>query len=179
MNDILKELEQKIKQIKFFISDVDNVLTDGYVYYNSAGIDTIAIHVHDGSGIKLLQQGGIKVGLISGRKSDAIIKWAQAIEVDEVFTGHLNKLIPYETIKDKYNLKDNEIGYMGDDLTDQSILCRVGFAVAVCNAVDEIKKIAHYITQKKAGNGALREVAEIILKVQGQWEKVVSFYKNL
>lgn len=173
-----KELEERIKQVKFLICDVDNVVTNGYVYYASSGIDTIAVHVHDGSGVKLLQQGGVKVGLISGRKSDAIIKWADAIQVDEVFTGYLNKLIPYTSIKSKYNLNDSEIAYIGDDLTDYSILSRVGFAIAVNNAASEIKKTAHYITSKSPGNGAIREVAELILKIQRKWEEVISYYKN-
>lgn len=175
---IKKELQKKIKNIKFFISDVDNVLTNGYVYYSSTGTDTIAIHVHDGSGVKLLQQGNIKVGLISGRKSDAITKWATVLGIDEIFTGHLNKLIPYEDIKNKYNLNDSEIAYIGDDLTDYSVLSRVGFAITVSNAVQEVKETAHYVTTKNPGNGAIREVAEIILKVQGKWEKTISYYKN-
>ncbi len=173
-----EELSGRIKRIRFFISDVDNVLTNGYVYYSSTGTDTIAIHVSDGSGIKLLQQGNIKVGLISGRKSEAITRWATALGIDEVFTGYLNKLIPYENIKSKYNLNDSEIAYIGDDLTDYSVLSRVGFAIAVNNAVEEVKEAAHYITTKNPGNGAIREVVEIILKVQGKWEEITSYYKN-
>lgn len=175
---ITRELEEKIKKIKFFLSDVDNVLTNGYVYYSSTGVDTVAIHVHDGSGVKLLQQGNIKVGLISGRKSDAIIKWATDLGIDEIFTGYLNKLIPYENIKSKYNLDDSEIAYIGDDFTDYSVLSRVGFAIAVSNAVQDVKEAAHYTTTKSPGNGAIREVAEIILKVQGKWEEITSYYKN-
>jgi 3-deoxy-D-manno-octulosonate 8-phosphate phosphatase (KDO 8-P phosphatase) len=172
------ETVEKIRQIRFLISDVDNVLTDGMVYYSSNGIDSVAIHVHDGSAVKLLQQGGIKVGLISGRKSEAILKWAQAIGVEEVYIGYLNKLIPYEQIKNKYGLTDVQIAYLGDDLTDLSILSRVGFPIAVSTAVAEVKEKALYITKTKAGCGALREVTQIILAIQGKWEKVLAEYKK-
>ncbi len=178
VKELKEDIQKRIRNIKFFLSDVDNVLTDGFVYYNSDGKDAIAIHVHDGSGLKFLQQGGIKVGLVSGRKSEAIINWAKALELDEVFVGYIDKLIPYLEIKNKYGLKDTEIAYIGDDLTDYSVLSRVGFAVAVKDAADEIKNIAHYITNKKVGEGIIREISEIILKVQGKWEKVLSFYRK-
>ncbi|MFN7182068.1 MAG: KdsC family phosphatase [Planctomycetota bacterium] len=173
-----QDICERIKRIKFFLTDVDNVLTNGFVYYNADNKDTIAIHVHDGSGLKFLQQGGIKVGLISGRKSEAIVKWAHVLELDEVFVGYLDKLIPYEEIKIKHNLHDSEIAYVGDDLTDYSLLSRVGFAIAVKNAAGEIKEIVHYVTARKAGEGVIREMSEIILKIQGKWEKVLACYKK-
>ncbi len=103
---------------------------------------------------------------------------AKVLELDEVFTGYIDKLIPYEVIKNNYKLQDNEIAFIGDDLTDYALLSRVGFAIAVKNAAFEIKEVAHYITQKKSGRGAIREVSEIILKVQEKWGKVLSLYKK-
>lgn len=172
----MQALIQKAKQVRLLILDVDGVLTTGALYYGSDGFEMRGFHIHDGMGIKLLQQANIQVAIISSKKSDAVQKRIQELGITHAYLGHENKLPNYEDIKQKLNLTDNDIAYMGDDLPDLCILKRAGFAITVPNAPAIIQQHVDYITEKKPGKGAVREVCEYILKAQDKLESVLQSY---
>ncbi|NPB07606.1 MAG: HAD-IIIA family hydrolase [Aquificae bacterium] len=155
-------LRDRVKKLKLLITDIDGVLTDGTLYYTEEGESIKAFSVLDGLGIKKLQSMGIKLAVISGRDSLPLTRRLKELGVEELHTGRRDKLSAYEEIKRKYGLRDEEIGYVGDDLVDLGVMEKVGFPVAVRNAQREVKKRALYVTRKRGGEGALREVAELI-----------------
>ncbi|RUM28787.1 MAG: 3-deoxy-D-manno-octulosonate 8-phosphate phosphatase [Aquifex sp.] len=155
-------LRDRVKKLKLLIMDIDGVLTDGNLYYTEHGETIKVFNVLDGLGIKVLQKMQIKLAVISGRDSKALITRLKELGINDIFTGKNSKLEVYETLKMRYSLKDEEIGFIGDDLVDLDVMEKVGFPVAVRNAVDEVKEKAVYITMKEGGKGALREVVELI-----------------
>ncbi|MEE9605213.1 MAG: HAD-IIIA family hydrolase [Candidatus Scalindua sp.] len=165
-----------MNEIKIVIIDVDGVLTDGRIMLDANGNESKIFYVQDGTGITYLHRAGIKTAIVSGRESKAVAHRAKELGIEDVYQGIHNKIEAYEKILKKHKIKDNEICYIGDDLIDLPILRRVGFSVAVPNAVLEIKKSVSYVTSAPGGYGAIREVAEKILKSQGKWDMVVSRY---
>lgn len=173
---VSKKLKDKIKRIKFLLLDVDGVLTDGRIAYNSKGEDSKFYDVQDGLGVYLLSRMGIKTILITARGSRSIKPRAKDMNVEAVYQGILPKTKAYETICKKYRLRDEDICFVGDDLVDLGILRRAGFPVATRNARAEIKKAALYVTKNNGGRGAVREVAELILRYKGLLEKALEIY---
>lgn len=169
-------LVEKAKKIKLLLLDVDGVLTDGRIVYDSRGQDLKFFDVHDGLGVYLLKKAGIKTILITAKGSRAIRPRAKDMQVEEVFEDISPKTSVLDRILKKYNLKLDEVCFVGDDLVDLCLMKKVGFPIAVFNASPEIKKVASYITLKEGGRGAVREVAELILKSQGRWEELVGLY---
>ncbi|NUO08906.1 MAG: HAD hydrolase family protein [Candidatus Brocadia sp.] len=167
-----------IKKIKLVIVDVDGVLTDGTISIDSQGVETKAFHVLDGTGISYLHRAGIKTAIISGRNSSAVIHRAKELNIGDVYQGVMIKLDAYKQLLGKYALRDEEICYIGDDLIDLPVLYRVGFPVAVANACPLVKKHSAYVTRTKGGCGAVREVAEKILKFQDKWHLIMERYQK-
>lgn len=165
-----------IKNIKFVIIDVDGVLTNGSIYIDPDGYETKSFNILDGTGIVYLHRVGIKTAILSGRTSKAVIHRAKELEIEDVYQGFQTKLEAYLTIRDKYALQDKEICYIGDDLIDIPILHRVGFPVAVANASPIVKQQSIYVTKAKGGDGAVREVAEMIIKLQDKWHIIMERY---
>jgi 3-deoxy-D-manno-octulosonate 8-phosphate phosphatase, YrbI family len=147
--------------------DVDGVLTDGTITYTSGGGETKSFNTQDGLGIKLLQDSGVAVGIITARTSEAVARRAQDLRLAHVFQGKQDKLTVYESILKQTGLRPPQTGFMGDDLMDLPILNRVGLAVAPANAVAEIRQRVHYTTERGGGHGAVREVCDLILEAQG------------
>ncbi len=170
------ELRDRALKIKLLLLDVDGVLTDGRLYYTSRGEEIKVFNVRDGLGIKLAQRAGIRVGVISGRNSEALINRLRELKVDEVHLGYNQKLPILEDVMKRLSLSLEEIAFLGDDYVDLPILRRVGFPMAVLDAPEEIKKHALYITKSRGGHGAVRDAIEFILKLRGQWEEVISQY---
>jgi 3-deoxy-D-manno-octulosonate 8-phosphate phosphatase (KDO 8-P phosphatase) len=168
--------KQNAKLIKLIILDVDGVLTDGQIIYTSEGQEIKNFNVRDGFGIRLAHRAGIKTAIISARQSNVITQRAKELEITEIHQNALQKLPAYEQILKLHELTDKQVAYMGDDLIDLPILRRVGLAVAVADAVPEVRQAAHYVTLNPGGKGAVRELIELILKAQGCWEKVTSRY---
>ncbi|HHT9138214.1 MAG TPA: KdsC family phosphatase [Candidatus Wunengus sp. YC60] len=168
-----------MKNIKLVIIDVDGVLTDGAIYIDSEGREIKAFHVLDGTGIAYLHRAGIKVAIISGRTCKAVIHRANELGIEDVYQGARNKLDAYKEILQKYALLDEEICYIGDDLIDLPILYRVGFPVAVANASPIVKQHSTYVTKARGGQGAVREVAEKILKFQDKWDFIMERYQKI
>jgi 3-deoxy-D-manno-octulosonate 8-phosphate phosphatase (KDO 8-P phosphatase) len=167
---------QKLKSIKLLILDVDGVLTDGKVIYTDSGEEIKRFDAQDGHGLKLLMRSGIAVVLLTGRESKAVLHRAHDLGIKDVYQKALNKIEIYESILRKKDLTDKEVGFVGDDLVDIPVLRKVGFSAAVPDAVPEVKEIVDYITTHKGGEGAVREVCELILKAQDTWEAVTEKY---
>jgi 3-deoxy-D-manno-octulosonate 8-phosphate phosphatase (KDO 8-P phosphatase) len=166
----------KAKKVKLLLLDVDGVLTDGRIIYDSKGRDSKFFDVHDGLGVYLLKKAGIPTILITAKGSRTIKPRAKDMRVEEVFADVSPKSSVLDKILCKYKVNREEICFVGDDLVDLCLMKRAGFPVAVFNACPEIKQAASYITLKSGGRGAVREVAELILKSQGTWQECVGFY---
>lgn len=173
MQDFLTE---KIKKVKVLLLDVDGVLTDGRIIYDSRGRDAKLFDVHDGLGVGMLKKAGIPTILVTAKDSRAIAPRAKDMGVDRVYAGIKPKSAVLEKVTANYGVSVEELCFVGDDLVDLSIMKRVGFAVAVFNAAQEVKKVAAYITLRHGGRGAVREVAELIMKTQGKWQSVLDLY---
>lgn len=171
--------KQRIENIRLLLLDVDGVMTDGGIAYDNNGVETKCFHVRDGHGLKLLQRAGVEVGIITGRESAIVEKRAAELGIARVFQGAKNKIEPYEQILAESGYNDDQVAYVGDDLVDLPILRRVGFAIAVADAVEELRPWVDYVTTTPGGRGAVREVCDLILKQSGKWEQVTARYFNL
>ncbi len=180
MNTIPNEIVYKASQIKLLLMDVDGVLTDGTLSYVPAPDGTMAefkgFFSHDGIAIMLLHEFGIQTGLISARTSPAVVERATILGMKYIYQGHLNKMASYEEILGKAGVNDTQTAFIGDDFPDAPQMNRSGLGVAVANARPEIKSTADYVTNLAGGAGAVREVAELILKAQGHWDAVLAKY---
>ena len=170
-------LNRKLKAIKLFLCDVDGVLTDGTVYMGG-GVETKRFHIRDGLGLKFLQAHGIKVGWVSRRPSSATRQRADDLKIDFLVQHAGGKIEGVESILSQTGLKWSDVCYVGDDIVDIAVLDRVGLAVAVGDGVAEAKAAADYVTKAHGGDGAIREIVEMILKAQNKWKRVVSEYAN-
>lgn len=159
MRKNLKEFD-----IKLLILDVDGVFTDGNIYYFDNGVEGKKFHSHDGLGIKLLMRNSINAAVISGMVSVATEKRMRTLGIENVYLGVGEDKIPcFNLIKNQFNLADQHIAYVGDDLPDIPVMERVGFRIAVANAKEPVKAIADYITELKGGEGAVREVCDMLI----------------
>ncbi|MFZ1037303.1 MAG: 3-deoxy-manno-octulosonate-8-phosphatase KdsC [Smithella sp.] len=172
-----KKIKEKLKKIKLLILDVDGVMTDGRIIMDSEGHEIKNFDVRDGHGIKLLQRYGIKVAILTGRKSKVVEYRAKDLEIKDVYQKVFNKKEVFEKILIKHKLSADEAAYLGDDIVDIPVLKRVGFSVAVADALDVVKKSVDYITKNKGGRGAVREVCEMILQAKGKWKEIAAKYE--
>ena len=170
------ELIQRASRVSFLLLDVDGVLTDGRIVYAEHGDELKAFDVQDGAGLVFWHQAGLQSGLISGRRTRLVGRRAKEMRLDVVVQGRLLKLPAYEQLLKRFRISDEQVCAIGDDLMELPILRRVGFAVAVPGAVEEVKRISHYVTRRPGGRGAVREVVDLILKAKGLWEGVVPRY---
>ena len=155
-------------QVKMMIFDVDGVLTDGGLYYGPDGETIKRFNVHDGLGIKLLPEFGIATAIISARLSSITAKRAQDLGITHVFQDAQKKDIAFSQLLSQTGWQAEQCGYIGDDVIDLPLLCRVGFAVSVANGRIEAQQHAHYVTRARGGDGAAREVCELLLAAQGR-----------
>jgi 3-deoxy-D-manno-octulosonate 8-phosphate phosphatase (KDO 8-P phosphatase) len=162
-----------LKSIRLLLLDVDGVLTDGRVHYSDNGEELKAFSTQDGLGIRLLQKYGIQVGLVSGRVSGAVRRRASELGIDLIYEGVRDKAALLEDIRGRTGITAPETAFVGDDLVDLPVMNRIGAAIAVANAVEDVKSAAAATTRSSGGRGAVREVAEAILKAQNRWEEVL------
>jgi 3-deoxy-D-manno-octulosonate 8-phosphate phosphatase (KDO 8-P phosphatase) len=167
---------ERARKTRLLIMDVDGVLTDGRIIQDGHGHELKVFDVKDGHGIVMAHRAKLRTALISGRESETITHRAQELGIELVFQKIWNKLEVYERILEDTQLIHDEVAYIGDDLVDIPLLRRVGFAVAVADAADEVKAASHLITQRPGGQGAVREVIELILRAQGHWETLLERY---
>jgi 3-deoxy-D-manno-octulosonate 8-phosphate phosphatase (KDO 8-P phosphatase) len=165
-----------LSKITLLALDVDGVLTDGTLVINADGSETKFFNTLDGHGIKMWQRAGLKVALISGRASPPTERRAEQLKIEYVFQNCHYKLPVVEQLLDQIGLLPENMAFIGDDLTDMPVMRYVGFAVAVANAVDEVKECADYVTTRPGGSGAVREVIEYILKNSGRWQELMKRY---
>lgn len=169
-------LNDRIANIKLVIVDNDAVLTDGRIVYGDYGDELKFFDVQDGFGLTLLKRAGIRIAMVSGKKSRINKRRSKELQFDEIFQNAFDKLKVFEKLLKKYKLRPEEVCYIGDDLIDLPPMKRAGLAVAVKNAVAEVKSVAHLVTERSGGHGAVREAIDLILKNQGKWAQVTERY---
>jgi 3-deoxy-D-manno-octulosonate 8-phosphate phosphatase (KDO 8-P phosphatase) len=167
--------------IKLLLMDVDGVLTDGKLYNVPAPdgrmAETKGFDSRDGIGLQWLFRKGIKTGIISGRESPATVERARQCHVEYVYQGHTKKIPILEEILTISGFRREEVAYIGDDFTDVVVMRRVALGIATANARPEVKTRAHYVTEARGGDGAVREVVELLLKAQGHWPDILRHYE--
>lgn len=169
-------MEERLAKIKLLLLDVDGVMTDGRIIFDSNGIESKFFNVKDGHGIKMIQRAGIQVGIISGRESQVVTNRAAELGISIVYQKALDKLSPYLDVLDKTGFDDSQIGFVGDDVIDIPVLRRVGFAAAPADAVPDVFPHVHFTTRNRGGWGAVREVCDLLLRGQGKWDEVTARY---
>jgi 3-deoxy-D-manno-octulosonate 8-phosphate phosphatase (KDO 8-P phosphatase) len=170
---------ERCRKIRCLLMDVDGVLTDGKLHFTSSGDEFKTFDVQDGHGIAMAQRARLMIGFISGRPSKATARRAADLHVKIVLQKPINKMEMVDQVKRQHGFTNAEIAFIGDELVDLPVLRRVGLAVAVPNAVNEAKRVAHYVTRRRGGDGAVREVIEMILKARGLWKKTIAKYMML
>jgi 3-deoxy-D-manno-octulosonate 8-phosphate phosphatase (KDO 8-P phosphatase) len=165
------------KKIKLLLLDVDGVLTDGRLYYGNSGEEMKAFNIQDGLGIKLLQQGGVQVGIITGRVSALLQRRADELGIDPVIQGREDKLTALNELLQTMDISMDEIAFMGDDLPDLAVIRRVGLGITPANGSTTNASRALWQTAKSGGHGAVREVAETILEAQGKLQTILANYQ--
>ena len=173
---VWKSCLPRAKGLKLFLLDVDGILTDGTITYTHEGNEIKSFHTRDGLGIRLLMESGLEVGLITARESEAVNRRVQDLGIKYVFQKAKNKLEIFENLLKELNLTPSEVGYMGDDWLDLPLLVRVGFAATVDDAVPEVLQVAHYVTKRQGGRGAVREVCDLILEAQDTQKALLEKY---
>jgi 3-deoxy-D-manno-octulosonate 8-phosphate phosphatase (KDO 8-P phosphatase) len=173
-----RELLAVAERIKLLILDVDGVLTDGTIILDNTENELKCFHVRDGHGLVMLANAGVRIAVITGRYSVVIERRARELGIKDVFQKCLDKRIAYRHLAEKYSLSDEEIAYIGDDVVDIPVLAICGLPVAVADADDEVKAFAKMVTSKRGGRGAVREVADFILKAKGVWKDIIDGYAN-
>jgi len=172
---------ERLARIRLLLMDVDGVLTDGTLFYvpgeSGQMVEAKAFNTQDGLGFYLCHQAGLKTGLISGRESPAVVERARNLQISYVYQGHLAKENSYQEILADAALADDQVAFIGDDFTDAPLVRRAGLGVAVANARPELKAIADLVTAARGGDGAVREVMELILKAQNRWQSVLDLYQ--
>ncbi|MEK6282220.1 MAG: HAD hydrolase family protein [Acidobacteriota bacterium] len=175
MEDIAS-IERRASHIKLLLMDCDGVLTDGRLWLLESGEEQKSFHTHDGLGLSLFHRSGLKSGIITGRSSQAVTRRAVELGVEFVQQGDAEKTEAFEQVMQLAGVDENEVAFIGDDLTDIPLMQRSELAVAVGDARPEAISIAHYVTVAPGGRGAVREVVELILKSQGRWNELVELY---
>jgi 3-deoxy-D-manno-octulosonate 8-phosphate phosphatase (KDO 8-P phosphatase) len=172
MQDILT----KAKKIRLVVFDVDGVLTTGALTYRSDGSEDKTFHVQDGMGMRMLASAGIDVAIITARTTSVVTKRMQDLAIAHVYQGYSDKLLAYNEVKQKLNIQDDEVAYMGDDLPDLPVMQRVGLSISVPNAAKIMREHANFVTKKKGGKGAVRELCELILQAQDKYDTIIQNY---
>jgi 3-deoxy-D-manno-octulosonate 8-phosphate phosphatase (KDO 8-P phosphatase) len=170
------EIERRAARIKLLLMDCDGVLTDGRITLLENGDEEKSFHTRDGHGLVLLHRAGLQSGIISGRTSRLVERRARELGIRYVRQGTWDKVKDFEELLAEAGLNETEVAYVGDDVTDIPLMQRSELAVAVADATDETRAVAHYVTRIQGGFGAIREVTELILKAQGRWSELMRKY---
>jgi 3-deoxy-D-manno-octulosonate 8-phosphate phosphatase (KDO 8-P phosphatase) len=166
----------KAARIKLILFDVDGVLTDGKVVVHSDGTESKTFGIRDGIAMVWAQRAGLKVGFLSARHSPTTPHRAAQLGVSLVHHGVTSKIAAYEQILRDHNATDEEVAYMGDDVVDLAVLARVGLATSPADAVDEVRRRVHWVSDHRGGDGAARQLIEVVMRAQNKWEGIVAAY---
>ena len=170
------DILSRVKQVRVAAFDVDGVLTDGALYYTDAGEEFKAFNVQDGQGIKMLQECGVTIAIITSRSSKLVENRARNLGIEHLYQGVENKLDAINTLLKRLNLDLAAASYMGDDVIDLPVLRRCGFAASVPDAPALVRQHAHYVTHAGGGRGAVREFAEFVMHAQGTLDAALARY---
>jgi 3-deoxy-D-manno-octulosonate 8-phosphate phosphatase (KDO 8-P phosphatase) len=166
------KLDARARRVRLAIFDVDGVLTDGTIFIGPTGEAFKAFSILDGHGLKMLREAGIMTAILSGRSHRAVDRRAKELSIDHVIQGKSDKLPEFDKLIRRLKLAAKDCAYMGDDLPDLPVMRRCGLAVAPANAVKAVKDAAHHVTHARGGNGAVREMCELILRHRKQLGRV-------
>ena len=173
-----RNLAAKAASVRLILLDVDGVLTDGAVVIYGDGSESKRFHIRDGIALVWAQRAGLKVGLLSARHSATTAQRAAQLGISLVHQGVASKAATYEQIVGDMVMTDAEVAYMGDDVVDLAVLGRVGLSAAPSDAVAEVRSCVDFVSTYRGGEGAVRELVEMILRAQGHWQAIVSGYQN-
>ena len=170
------EVQKLAEQVRLALFDVDGVLTDGSLYIGDDGKETKCFHVHDGHGLKMLKTVGIEIGMITARTSDALRNRAEELQIKHIFMGQIDKLTVARKLSADLKVDLSQCCYTGDDVVDIPLLRACGLAVAVNDANEIVKRVAHWVTPRPGGRGAARDVCDLILYAQRKYDDILSGY---
>ncbi|MEA2175386.1 MAG: 3-deoxy-D-manno-octulosonate 8-phosphate phosphatase phosphatase [Blastocatellia bacterium] len=170
------EVMRRAARVKLLLMDCDGVLTDGRITLMGESDEQKTFHTRDGHGLVMLHRAGLLSGIISGRTSVAVERRARELNINYLHQGTWDKIKEFEQVLAEAGTEETEVAYVGDDVVDIPLMRRAGLAIAVADAGAETKSAAHYVTQLPGGHGAIREVAELILKAQGRWTELMRKY---
>ena len=163
---VVKSPRKIFRDLELFATDVDGVLTDAGMYYGESGEELKKFHTRDGMGIKLLQAEGVRVAIITMEQTRIVARRAKKLGITEVYQGAKDKVAVLSDLSKKFSIPFEQMAYMGDDVNDVGALQTVGYAAAPADCVDQVRQVVHYICHKKGGEGAVREVIDMILAVK-------------
>ncbi len=172
----MSSVEERAKRIKVVIFDIDGVMTNGGLGLGDDGQEYKFFHSHDGLGLKMLHKTGMRMAIMTGRTSQVVIKRAENIKVKHIYQGAEDKLVAFNQLLQDMQVEAEECAFMGDDVVDIAPMRRCGLAVAVPHAWPLVKEYAHYVTERQAGFGAVRELCELIMKAQGTFDEQMAKY---
>ena len=175
-NKYTPENTERAKKIRILVLDIDGVLTDGRIIYGNYGDELKNFDVNDGMGIFMVKRAGIKCVILTAKASPVVSRRAKELRVDKLYQNFHYKIEALKKIQKKFKVKNEEICFVGDDVIDIPVLKRIGLAVCPPNAMEEVKPFAHFITEKRGGRGAVREVCNFLLKAQDKWDTVTERY---
>lgn len=169
-------LIEQARRVRLLVLDVDGVMTDGQLYFQADGQEIKAFSTQDGQGIKLLQRAGIKVAIITGRESSMVSRRAAALGIEHVIQGRDDKLEVLKGLLDELTLDFEQIAYCGDDFPDLASIRKAGLGISVPNAPAYIREYAVWVTERPGGHGAVREICDGLLQMQGHWASVLDTF---
>jgi len=164
------------REIRLVLTDVDGVMTDGRIIFDTQGLESKQFHIRDGQGIRLWQQNGGLFGIVTGRSSQMVKMRAEELDIEIVRQGVKEKLPVVRAICEELQLEPRQVCYVGDDLPDIQPIAHVGLGIAVADAAEDVRQAADYITSLAGGQGAIREVIELLLKNTDRWESTLRKY---
>lgn len=172
----MQDINDRAREIRLLICDVDGVMTDGGLYFGDDGQEYKTFHSRDGLGMKMLQRSGVKLAVITARTSEVVTHRMNNLEIEYVFQGQQNKVQAFEQLCSDLGLNNEQVAYVGDDVVDLPVMTKVGFAVAVADAHEIVKQHAHWVTEHGGGHGAVRDVCELLMQAQNTFEAQLSVY---
>jgi 3-deoxy-D-manno-octulosonate 8-phosphate phosphatase (KDO 8-P phosphatase) len=167
------DVRRRASKVSFILLDVDGVLTDGRIVIGSDGHEAREFFVRDGMGIRIGQESGLTVGLLSGRESAVVTARAAELGITELHQGVRHKAVCFREILTRNGLTPDAVCYMGDDVIDVPVLRLAGLSVAPADAAPEARQAAHYVTERQGGRGAVREMIDLVLRAKGMWDGVI------
>lgn len=172
-----RSAEARAANVRLLVLDVDGVLTDGRLYYGPHGEAMKVFHVRDGHGIKLLREAGIEIAILSSRRSEMVEARARELGIGRVLQGEADKVAGFDRLLTATGAAAAHCAFMGDDWPDLGVLSRVGFAATVADAAPEVRKLAHWVAPAAGGRGAVRQLAEFILRAQGRFDAALAHHR--